>query len=142
MRFPSSKRLSGIIVASGAILLFYFFTDLKVSSEYLVIVLFGIWGYGLYCDLKSTFLIPELFCYESNSLLRLVCKRYGIRKGLLIQIMVEIGIICLLPMMFERVLFFDVVSVSVVAAVIGIIHIDCAKSNNTFTKKYNTLNIF
>ena len=60
----------------AAALVFYFMLNPEYNAVWIP-VLIGMWAYGLWRDLSSTFGRPEMMEYESNVILPSLLERYG-----------------------------------------------------------------
>lgn len=132
MKVTPQTCLLGI---TGTLLVFYFILDIRLSRT-CGIALAVIWMVSFYLDMKSTFARPELFEYESNVLLVLLCKKLGIVAGCAMLGCVELLLILMVTFFFNKG-DLDWISFSVVAACVGVFHLLWYHSNKQFAKNIN-----
>ncbi len=91
-------------------------------------VFFGLWLLGFLLDAKITIkkshLIPK---HEINVIFPTLCARFGLKRGCLVQFLLEIIVVVFLPFLFIDTL--DTVASSVVSVTLGSSHMFAFYSN-------------
>lgn len=115
----------------AATLVFYFILNPEYNAVWIP-VLVGMWAYGLWRDLSSTFGRPEMMKYESNVILPSLLERYGPRTGVSIIVACEGAIILAFSTAISRPIMPNITDFAFIAGIVGLWHLYCARSNYSF----------
>ena len=118
----------------AAALIFYFILNPEYDAVWIP-VLVGMWAYGLWRDLSSTFGRPEMMKYESNVILPSLLERYGTRTGVSIIVACEGAIILAFSTAMSRPIMPNITDFAFIAGIVGVCHLYCARSNYSFDPK-------
>ena len=117
--------------------LFFYLLYLERAEIPILIMtsMFGFWIVGMAADLRITLSIKDkIRQHEYNYFFRELYKKYPVRKAVFLQILLEAALVLVLPSIaipkrYELGLFWDVGTSSIVAVIVGVIHIIAWKNN-------------
>ena len=118
-------------IAISSAIIFYFILNIEYHPMW-VLPLFAIWLYGIKVDFASTFERPGMLQYEKNFILIKCLRRYGQRRGIVINVIFELIFVLGFSIMLARPIGFNVMDFAFVAGLVGTYHTYCAKSNYAF----------
>ena len=125
-----------LLGTTGALVIFYFVFDIRLDQR-ISFVLIGMWIASFCLDIKSTFAQAELFQYESNLFLVMLCSKFGKIAGCALLGTVELLLVFAVTLFFTRG-NVDVISFAVIAACVGNFHLLWYSSNKKFAKTFSS----
>jgi len=111
-------------------LYFYFKPSLSLETLFLF---FGIWISCFILDAKITISNPNLINREKNIIFPILYHKLGPQFSSIIQLIIEVIVMALIVILFERNL--NLISMSVVSLVFGLAHLDAYFSNIKIIKR-------
>ncbi len=115
----------------AAVIISYFYF-LPTIPFFLIPVFFGFWVLGFLLDVKTTIkrsqLIPK---HEINIIFPILCSRFGLKLGCLVQFLLEVMVVIFLPTLF--IYAFHIAASSIMSAMFGASHMFASYSNKKIT---------
>lgn len=129
-KFFSSHSIS-LFLAAIVVVYFYFQPEINLIFSF---VFFGFWIFGFFCDACITAKNSQHIArHETNAVFALLYARFGVKAGL-VQFLIESAVIVVIPLLFIGRL--DLTSSLVVAAVLGVSHLQAFYANRKFERSH------